>query len=61
MIKAYLVLLCGLIVLAGRDCLSADGPTPNAEQIKSLVLYAPKPRYPAGLGGNTRPVRAYLF
>jgi TonB family protein len=47
MIKAYLVLLCGLIVLAGRDCLSADGPTPNAEQIKSLVLYAPKPRYPS--------------
>ena len=47
MIKPYLVLLCGLIVLAGRDCLSAEAPTLNAEQIKSCVLYAPKPYYPS--------------
>ncbi len=47
MIKPYLVLLCGLVVLAGRDCLSAEAPTLNAEQIKSCVLYAPKPYYPS--------------
>ena len=47
MIKSYLVLLCGLVVLAGRDCLSAEAPTLNAEQIKSCVLYAPKPYYPS--------------
>jgi TonB family protein len=47
MIKAQLLLLCGLIVLAGRDCLSADAPTLNAEQIKRFVLFAPKPYYPS--------------
>jgi TonB family protein len=47
MIKAQLLLLCGLIVLAGRDCLSANAPTLNAEQIKRFVLFAPKPRYPS--------------
>ena len=47
MIKAHLLLLCGLVVLAGRDCLSAEAPTLNAEQIKSCVLYAPKPYYPS--------------
>jgi len=47
MIKTYLVLLCGLGILAGRDCLSADAPTLNGEQIKSCVLYAPKPYYPS--------------
>ena len=47
MIKPYLVLLCGLVVLAGRDCVSAEAPTLNAEEIKSCVLYAPKPYYPS--------------
>jgi TonB family protein len=47
MIKLHLTLLCGLIVLAGRDCLSADASTLNAEQLKSFVLYAPKPYYPS--------------
>jgi len=47
MIKARLILVCGLVVLAGRDCLSADAPTLNAEQIKSFVLFAPKPYYPS--------------
>ena len=47
MIKAHLLLLCGLVVLAGRDCLSADAPTLNAEQIKRFVLFAPKPYYPS--------------
>ena len=47
MIKAHLLLLCGLVVLAGRDCLSADAPTLNTEQIKRFVLFAPKPYYPS--------------
>jgi TonB family protein len=47
MIKAYLVLLCGLVVLTGRDCLSADAPTLNTEQMKRFVLFAPKPKYPS--------------
>src|SRR5438067_13737148 len=47
MIKAHLLLLCGLVVLAGRDCLSADAPTLNAEQIKRFVLFALKPYYPS--------------
>src|SRR5207245_5083192 len=47
MIKAHLLLLCGLVVLAGRDCLSADAPTLTAEQIKRFVLFAPKPYYPS--------------
>ena len=47
MIKAHLLLLCGLVVLAGRDCLSADAPTLNAEQIKRFVFFAPKPYYPS--------------
>ena len=47
MIKTYPVLLCGLALLAGRDCLIADAPTLNSEQIKSSVLYAPKPYYPS--------------
>ena len=47
MIKPYLVLLCGLVVLAGRDCVSTEAPTLNAEEIKSCVLYAPKPYYPS--------------
>src|SRR2546429_3126658 len=45
MIKTHLLLLCGLVVLAGRDCLSAEAPTLNAEQIKRFVLFAPKPYY----------------
>src|SRR5947208_15245553 len=47
MIKAHLLLLCALIVLAGHNCLSADAPTLNAEQIKRFVLFAPKPYYPS--------------
>ena len=47
MIKAHLLVLCGLVVLAGRDCLSADAPTLNVEQIKRVVLFAPKPYYPS--------------
>jgi hypothetical protein len=47
MTKANLVLLCGLTILSGRDCLSADAPKLNTEQIKSCVLYAPKPYYPS--------------
>ena len=38
MIKAHPLLLCGLVVLAERDCFSADAPTLNAEQIKSFVI-----------------------
>src|SRR6266481_10125406 len=52
MTKAHLLLLCGLVVLAGRDCLSADVSTLNAEQIKRFVLFAPKPYYPQS--GSTR-------
>jgi TonB family protein len=47
MIKPHLLLLCGLLVLAGRDCLRADASTLNAEQIKQFVLFAPKPYYPS--------------
>ena len=47
MTKANFVLLCGLIILSGRDCLSADAPKLNSEQIKSCALYAPKPYYPS--------------
>ena len=61
MIKAHLLLLCGLIVLAGRDCLSADAPTLNAEQIKRFVLFAPKPYYPVGLDENTGRELACFF
>ena len=47
MIKPNLLLLCGLVVLAAHDCLSADAPTLNPEQIKHFVLFAPKPYYPS--------------
>jgi TonB family protein len=47
MFKAHLLLLCGLVVLTGRDCLGADAPTLTAEQIKQVVLFAPKPYYPS--------------
>ena len=47
MVKPHLLLLCGLVVLAGRDGLCADARTLNAEQIKQFVLFAPKPYYPS--------------
>jgi TonB family protein len=47
MVKPHLLLLCGLIVLTGRDCLCADAPTLTAEQIKQSVLFAPKPYFPS--------------
>jgi hypothetical protein len=47
MTKANPVLLCGLTILSGRDCLSADAPKLDAEQVKSCVLYAPKVYYPS--------------
>ncbi len=46
MVKPHLLLLCGLVVLTGRDCLCADAPTLTAEQIKQSVLFAPKPYFP---------------
>ena len=46
MVKPHLLLLCGLVVLTGRDCLCADAPTLNPKQIKRLVLFAPKPYFP---------------
>ena len=61
MTKARLILVCGLVVLAGRGCLSADAPTLNAEQIKSFVLFAPKPYCPGGLDENTRRELACFF
>jgi outer membrane biosynthesis protein TonB len=45
--NAYLVLLCGMLVLPGRDCLGAEPPTLNAEQLKQVVLFAPKPYFPS--------------
>ena len=47
MVKRHLLLLCSLVVLAGRGRLCADAPTLNAEQLKQVVLFAPKPRYPS--------------
>ena len=44
--KAHLILLCGMMVLPGRDCLGAEAPTLNAEQVKQVVLFAPKPYFP---------------
>jgi hypothetical protein len=44
--KAHLILLCGMMVLPGRDCLGAEAPTLNAEQLKQVVLFAPKPYFP---------------
>ena len=60
MIKAHLVLLCGLVVLAGRDCLSADAPTLNAEQIKRFFR-AEALITPVGLDENTRRELACFF
>src|SRR3954471_87603 len=48
--KAHLILLCGIMVLPGRDCLGVEGPTLNAEQIKQVVLFAPKPYFPRRAG-----------
>jgi outer membrane biosynthesis protein TonB len=47
MVKPYLLLICGLVVLAGRDGLCADAQTLNAEQIKQFALFAPKPYFPS--------------
>ena len=44
--KAHLILLCGMMLLPGRDCLGAEAPTLNAEQVKQAVLFAPKPYFP---------------
>jgi hypothetical protein len=46
MSKAHLILLCGMMVLPGRDCWGAEAPTLNAEQVKQVVLFAPKPYFP---------------
>jgi outer membrane biosynthesis protein TonB len=45
--KAQLILLCGMLVLPVRDCLSAEAPTLDAEQRKQVVLFAPKPYFPS--------------
>jgi hypothetical protein len=45
MSKAHLILLCGMMVLPGRDCLGVEAPTLNAEQLKQVVLFAPKPYF----------------
>src|SRR5215813_15499577 len=47
MVKAHLLLLCGLLVLASRDCLCADVPTLTGEQMKQVVLFGPKPYFPS--------------
>jgi TonB family protein len=47
MVKPHLLLLCSLLLVTGRDRLCADGPTLNAEQLKQVVLFAPKPSYPS--------------
>jgi TonB family protein len=46
MVKPHLLLLCSLVILTGRDCLGAEAPTLNAEQVKQVVLFAPKPYFP---------------
>jgi hypothetical protein len=35
------------VILTGRDCLDAEAPTLNAEQVKQVVLFAPKPYFPS--------------
>jgi len=45
-IKAHVLLLCALAVLAGRDSVRAEAVTLDAEQTKRFVFYAPKPYYP---------------
>jgi hypothetical protein len=59
--KAQLILLCGMLVLPVRDCLSAEAPTLDAEQRKQVVLFAPKPYFPLGLEKNTRQELGYFF
>jgi outer membrane biosynthesis protein TonB len=44
--KAHLILLCGMLVSPGRNCLSVEAPTLNAEQVKQAVLFAPEPYFP---------------
>ena len=44
--KAHLILLCGMLVLPGRDCFGVEAPTLTAEQVKQAVLFAPKPYFP---------------
>jgi TonB family protein len=51
--KAHLILLCGMMVLPGPNFLGAEAPTLNAEQLKQVVLFAPKPYFP------TRALREY--
>jgi hypothetical protein len=45
MSKAHLILLCEMMVLPGSDCLGVEAPTLNAEQLKQVVLFAPKPYF----------------
>ena len=33
--KAHQILLCGMLVLLGHDCLGAEAPTLNAEQTQA--------------------------
>ena len=44
--KAHLILLCGMLVLPGRDCFGVEAPTLTAEQVKQAVLFAPQPYFP---------------
>ena len=44
--KAHLILLCGMLALPGRNGLGAEAPTLNVEQVKQVVLFAPKPYFP---------------
>ena len=46
MSKAHLILLCGMMISTGRDFLGAEAPTLSADQLKQVVLFAPKPYFP---------------
>ena len=59
--KTHLILLCGMMVLPGRDCLGAEAPTLNAEQVRQVVLFAPKPYFPTRARKNTRLELGYFF
>jgi hypothetical protein len=44
--KAHLLLFSGMLLLPVRNSLNAEPPTLNAEQLKQVVLFAPKPYFP---------------
>jgi len=45
--RAFLILFCAIIVLLPvHHYLEAEPPSLNAEQLKQVVLFAPKPYYP---------------